>query len=66
VKIKLAILSGLITCIASIEGNYACRKKGDLALTSIELKIKALFLKSLMLKKIDGISTPLPDYLFDI
>jgi Reverse transcriptase (RNA-dependent DNA polymerase) len=41
------------------------RKKGGLALISIEDKMKALFLKNLMLTKIDGIPTYEPDFLYN-
>jgi exonuclease III len=41
------------------------RKKGGLALISIEDKTKALFLKNLMLKKTDGTTIYEPDFLFN-
>jgi Reverse transcriptase (RNA-dependent DNA polymerase) len=45
---------------------WLTRKEGGLSLISIEYKMKALFLKNVMLKKIDGVVTPHPDHLFDM
>jgi hypothetical protein len=45
---------------------WLARKKGGLSLVSIEHKMKALFLKNLMLKKVDGVITPHPDHLFEM
>jgi hypothetical protein len=40
------------------------RAKGGLALVSLEDKMKALFLKNLMLKRVDGVQTYAPDFLY--
>jgi Reverse transcriptase (RNA-dependent DNA polymerase) len=40
------------------------RPQGGLSLTSIEDKTKALFLKNLMLQKVDGVVTYKPDFLY--
>jgi exonuclease III len=45
---------------------YLNRLKGGLSLVSIEHKMKALFLKNLMLKKVDGVNIPQPDALFEM
>jgi hypothetical protein len=45
---------------------WLARKKGGLSLVSIEHKMKALFLKKIMLKKVDGVITPHPDHLFEM
>jgi hypothetical protein len=41
------------------------RKKGGLALIIMEHKMKALYLKKLMLTKIDGIPSYEPEYLYN-